>query len=154
MCLNLGCTVLETELARALASKGYRFTVTRSAELLPAERLTIYVNCNPCVASGLPEDVAPVRPTEVLNAVREVMNRLAVQEVDPALLASCKTLLTGRLGAQSADPRWLRDQIIYRSALGRDLTGGYKERIKAVSAAEIREMFEALSDCQCEYIVQ
>ena len=154
MCLNLGCTVLETELARALASKGYRFTVTRSAELLPAERLTIYVNCNPCVASGLPEDVAPVHPAEVLNAVREVMNRLAVQEVDPALLASCKTLLTGRLGAQSADPRWLRDQIIYRSALGRDLTGGYKERIKAVSAAEIREMFEALSDCQCEFIVQ
>lgn len=154
MCLNLGCTVLEAELSRALASKGYRFTVTRSAELLPAERLTVYVNCNPCISSGLPADVAPAWPAEVLNAVREVLHRLAVREVDPALLSSCKTLLTGRMEAQAADPQRLRDQILYRSALGRDLTGGYKERIKAVSASDIRAMFEALSESQCEFVVQ
>lgn len=154
MCLNLGCTVLEEELSSALASKGYRFTVTRSAELLPAERLTVYVNCNPCISSGLPEDVAPACPAEVLNAVREVMNRLASREVDPVMLSRCKTLLTDSIGAQSSDPLMLRDQILYRGALGRDLTGGYKERIKAVSAAEIREMFEALSKCQCEFVVQ
>ncbi len=154
MCLSLGCTVLEAELSRALASTGYRFTVTRSAELLPAERLTVYVNCNPCIASGLPEDVSPAYPAQVLNAVREVLHRLAVREVDPALLASCKTLLTGTLSAQNADPRRLRDQILYRSALGRDLTGGYKERIKAVSASDIKAMFEALSESQCEFVVQ
>ena len=154
ICLNLGCTVLEAELSRALAGTGYRFTVTRSAELLPAERLTVYVNCNPCISSGLPEDVSPAYPAQVLNAVREVVHRLAVRDADPAVLASCKTRLTNDLSAQSADFQLLRDQILYRSALGRDLTGGYKERVKAVSASDIRAMFAALSESQCEFVVQ
>ena len=152
--LDLACTVLEAELARSLDSKGYHFSVTRGAELLPAEKLTVFVNCNPCPVSGVPADVVPASPVEVLQAVREVINRLAVEGVPDGVLARSKTLLTGSMEARSGDYRRLRDNILYRNALGRDLTGGYKERIKALRSSDIQAMFRELSKSWCEYVVQ
>ena len=91
---------------------------------------------------------------EVLQAVREVINRLAVEGVPDGVLARSKTLLTGSMEARSGDYRRLRDNILYRNALGRDLTGGYKERIKALRSSDIQAMFKELSKSWCEYVVQ
>jgi hypothetical protein len=42
--LGIACAVLEQELAKAFASKGYYFTVTGDAALLPSEKITVLVN--------------------------------------------------------------------------------------------------------------
>ncbi len=150
----LACTVLQNELVRELDAIGMRCSVNGVADLLPAEKLTIYVSCKPCQLSGLPADVVPASPFKALESVRAVINRLAVDGVDQATLARSKTMLTNSLAAQSLDPAKLRDAVLWRNSLGRDLTGGYKERIKTVSASEMHRLFRDLSECQCEYVVQ
>ena len=152
--LELARTLLEVELVKALAPMGVRCSVSGSADLLPSERLTLWVNCKACPAAGLPSDVTPVSPVRMLDAVREVINRLAGSETDAVTLAFCKTLLTNRYAAEDGDAAVLRDAILYRNAMGRDLLGGRAARVKAVSAADLRELFESLSRSNCEYLVQ
>lgn len=153
--LQLACTVLEAELAREMASRGVYFSVRAFADLLPAERMTVYINCNACpFVSGLPAGVKPVPPTEMLQSVRKVVNSLAVNGVDEALLADCKTMLTDINRAVDMNQAALLRAALDRASLGRDMRSGYKERIKAVKASDLCELFAALSDCNCEFVVE
>ena len=152
--LQLACTVLEARLTDALARYGLRCTVDGVADLLPSEKVTVYVRCVPCPVSGLPAGVSPGTPLEGLAVLRSVLNGLAGRDVSPALLSRCKTNLTNRCVAGEKSTEELRDAVLLRNALGRDVKGNYKEGIKAVSAAELRKLFAALSECTCEYVVQ
>ena len=152
--LNMACTVLEEELAKDLASKGYSFTVTGEAALLPAEKIAVYVNCRPVQSAGLPADVTAISPGEVLNTVRKVINRLANTNVSPQVLAAAKSALLGKMQAQEADPDNYMSTILYRNAMGRDLTGAYKDRIKAVKASDVKAMFQAMDECKSEFVVR
>ena len=153
-CLQLACTVLQTELVRALADKGMNCQVTGSADLIPAEKFSIYVYCRACPVGGLPADVNPASPFSALQSVREVINRMALNGPDAATLALCKTMLVNRYASAEGDPTLFRDIILYRNSMGRDLFGGYKDRIKGISAADVQALFASLSECQCEYVVQ
>lgn len=152
--LSLACAVLEQELARALASKGYSFSVTGDAALLPAEKISVFVNCRPVPAAGLPADVSPVSPGEALNTVREVINRLANSNVSPQVLSAAKAAVSAKMQAQEADTESLVSSIIWRNALGRDLTGSYKDRIKSIKASDIRAMFQSMDACKSEFVVR
>lgn len=153
--LQLACTALEVELAREMAPRGVYFNVRAVADLLPAERMTIYINCSPCTfASGLPAGVRPVSPMEMLQAVRRVTNSLAVRGVSPEVLSDCKTMLTDINRTAEGNQAVLLHSTLDRASLGRDLRSGYKERIKAIKASELREFFTALGDCTCEFVVE
>ena len=152
--LTVACAVLEQELARALASKGYSFSVTGGADLLPAEKITVFVNCRPVPESGLPADVSPVSPGEALNAVRQVINRLASVNVSQQVLSAGKAAALGKMEAQEADTGSLVTSVIWRNALGRDLTGSYKDRIKAVKASDIKAMFQSMDACKSEFVIR
>ena len=153
-CLQLACAVLQTELVRAMADKGVNCTVNATADLIPAEKFAVYINCKACPPQSLPASVVPATPMGALEAVREVINRLAVKGTDPATLYLCKTMLVNHYAASETDPELFRDIVLYRSSMGRDLFSGHKDRIHAVSGEEVRQLFEALSQCQCEYVVQ
>lgn len=153
-CLQLACTVLQTELVRAMADRGVHCTVTGSADLIPAEKFAVYINCKACPPQGLPSNVTPASPTQALEGVREVINRLSQTTVDPATLYLCKTMLVNRYASVDANPALFRDIVLYRNSMGRDIFGGYKDRIHSVSADDLKELFAALSQCQCEYVVQ
>ena len=152
--LELACKVLEAELIRSLVSRGVRCTVSGTADLLPTERLTVWVNCKACPASGVPSSVSPATPMQTLAAVREVVNRLAVSGVDAATLARCKKALTNRYASQDGNAGVLRDALMYRNAMGRDLLSGRASRVKSVRADELQRLFIQLSECNCEYVVQ
>lgn len=152
--LGIACAVLEQELAKAFASKGYYFTVTGDAALLPSEKITVLVNCRPVLNAGLPADVAPVAPGVALNTVREVINRLATSNVSPQALSAAKTAALGRMQSQNDNPSSLVSSIIWRNALGRDLTGTYKDRIKSVKAGDVKAVFQAMDACKSEFVVR
>ena len=153
MTVRVACAALEKELTRTLADKGYRFSVTADTELLPAEKVTIYVNCQPVPASGLPAGLRPARPAEVLDAVRSTVNRLAAQDVSPLTLSRAKATVLSSIGAASENTAAQLQNILYRNSLGRDLGSSYQNRVKAVSAASLHEMFIALDKCKCEFVV-
>ena len=152
--LSLACTVLEHELACALAPKGYSYRVTADATILPSETISIYVNCRPVPAAGLPGDVTPAPPKEALDAVRTVLHRLATQDIAPDVLAASKTSLLNRMQASAGDSGSMLNSLIWRNSVGRDVTGSYKERIKAIKASDVRAMFAAMEECNCEFVVQ
>ena len=152
--LSLACAVLEQELSKALASKGYNYSVIGDAALLPAEMISVYVNCRPVPSAGLPADVSAVPPGVALNTVREVINRLARENVSAQTLSAAKAAVSGKMQAQEADTKTLVTSIVWRNALGRDLTGSYKDRIKSVKASDIKAVFQAMDACKSEFVVR
>ena len=83
-----------------------------------------------------------------------MVNRLAVSGVDAATLARCKKALTNRYASQDGNAGVLRDALMYRNAMGRDLLSGRASRVKSVRADELQRLFIQLSECNCEYVVQ
>ena len=154
MLLRVACAALEDELARSLSGKGFRYSVSGDAELLPAESVSLYVNCYPVPASGLPASVVPARPSDALDAVRSCINSLSLKEVSPQVLERAKAKVLGNMAATVGNTAISRDNILYRNALGRDLGNSYEGRIKAISASEVRGFFSALSSCQSEFVVE
>jgi len=152
--LRLCSAALEAELSRSLAGKGYRFSVSADAELLPAEMVALYVYCYPVIPGGLPESVRAVRPAEALDAVRGAVNRLASGDISPEVVARAKAAVSGSDKASSASTALLRDFILYRNSLGRDIGTSQGARAAALGAADIQAMFAALDGCKCEFAVQ
>lgn len=152
--MSLACTVLQAELDRALMADGMYCSVTGSSDMLPAEKMTIHIHCEPIPSAGLPSDVSAAMPIQSLSTVRSVINRLATSEIDSEELEHCKTMLTNRFKAEEGSTALLRDAVLDRGSVGQDVRGGYALRIKAVSASELRKLFSTLSGCNAEYIVQ
>ena len=152
--MELACTLLKFELDKALASEGMSCKVSGSSELFPAEKMTIHVHCLPITPAGLPADVSPALPVQALNTVRSVLNRLSMEEVSPAQLDKCKTMLADKLKMEDGNTALLRDAVLQRSSVGRDVRAGVAQRLKTVRPADMRRLFTELSACTCEYIVQ
>ena len=152
--LDLACIVLGIKLSSAMADLGYNAEVTHESTLLPSEKMTVHIDCRPVPAGGLPEGVTPASPQKVLDAVRKVITVLAAENIDSRTLALSKARLSGAHKAEAASDAALRDNILYRNSLGRDLTGNFAERIKAVKASDVKAIFAALDACKGEFIVQ
>jgi len=152
--LSAACAALEEELAKELADKGYYFTVTGEADLLPAEKITLYINSHSLPATSLPAGIVPGRPSDALDAIRAAINRLATQEISSSALSRAKIKALAHLKASDSITAVQRDNILYRNALGRDLGSSFENRVKAVKASHIKEVFELLDACKCEFVVQ
>lgn len=152
--LKLACSVLEAELARNLLSVGYSYDVSAEASLLPSETISVLIACKPVPAGSLPAGVTPASPGVALNAVRRTLHDLASADVAPEVLAAAKKTLSNRLAASEGDTAELVRSVLWRNSLGRDITGSYKDRIKAIKASDVRAMFAAMEECNCEFVVQ
>lgn len=152
--MRLACTVLKAELDKALMKDGMYCTVSGSSELLPAEKMTIYVHCEPLAPQGLPADVTPALPVKALDTVRSVLNRLAVSEISDEQLKLCKTMLTNRYKADEGNTELLRDAVLDRGSVGQDVRASYAQRISSVTAADVQKLFAKLSGSTAEFIVQ
>lgn len=152
--MQLACTVLKAELDKALMKDGMYSTVSGSADLLPAEKMTIYVHCEPIAPQGLPADVTTALPVKALDTVRSVLNRLAVSEISSDQIKLCKTMLTNRFKADEGSTELLRDAVLDRGSVGQDVRASYAQRISSVTASDLRKLFSTLSGCTAEFIVQ
>lgn len=152
--MELACTLLKFELDKALANDGMSCKVSGSSELFPTEKMTIHIHCVPITPAGLPADVSPALPVHTLNTVRSVINRLSREEVSAEQLDKCKIMLADKLKMEEGNTALLRDAVLQRSSVGRDVRAGVSLRLKAVRPADMRKLFQNLSDCTCEYVVQ
>ena len=154
MTLRVACATLEQELASSLAGKGYRFSVSGEADLMPAEKAAIYINCYPVPAGGLPAGIVPATPADALNAVRATIERLGREEVRPEVLERAKAAVLASMNSYSEDTAYAVQTLLYRNALGRDIGSSFEPMAKAVKAATVRDLFSALDACKAEFVVR
>ena len=154
MTLRVACAALEQELASSLAGKGYRYSVSGEADLMPAEKAAIYINCYPVPAGGLPAGIVPATPADALNAVRATIERLGREEVRPDVLERAKAAVLASMNSYSEDTAYAVRTLLYRNALGRDIGSSFEPMAKTVDAATVRDLFSALDACKAEFVVR
>lgn len=154
MSLRMACAVLEQKLSASLAGTGYRFSVVGKADLMPTEKASIYVNCYPVPAGGLPAGIVPATPAEALNAVRSAVNSLGREEVSAGVMERARAAVLGSMNSSSGNTEYAVDNLLYRNALGRDIGSSFETLVKAVDAGAIRELFAAMDACKAEFVVR
>ena len=91
----------------------------------------------------------------LLTAARKAIDEVFTNPVNPAELASCKSLLANEYTTAMADPGNYADAILMRYSAGKDVLTGYADKIKAVSADKVKEIFGSLSEgMRIEYVVK
>ena len=151
---QVACSIVEKRLTAALAEQGAGAELTGEAEIFPDERFSLYVNCRPCPASGLPAGVAPADPPALLDAVRSVTRTLADTPLSEADIKAYKDLLLKQMESRMGDPGALLGDVLTRYGEGKDLVTGYKAAIQGVNAEQVARILRLLSDgAMVEYMI-
>lgn len=145
---------IEKELTAVLADCGAYAEVSSRLEIFPSERVSLYINCHPCMASGLPASLMPGDPLTILNAVRKVTSRLESIEISEADLAAYKEVLKSRFSQLKEDPEGLVDAVLVRYGDGKDLVTGFERAVDEMTADDIKEMLSLLQrGAEVEYVI-
>ena len=126
-------------------------------ETIPQEAVEIVFKFDPVPDEGLPKGLegGSARTSEALLAARKAIDEVFTNPVNPAELASCKSLLANEYTTAMADPGNYADAILMRYSAGKDVLTGYADKIKAVSADKVKEIFGSLSEgMRIEYVVK
>ena len=154
MSFKVACAVIRKHLTAALADQGAYAEMSDRLELFPAERLSLFINCHPCRADGLPADLVPAEPLDLLDAVRQVTRRLDELPVPTSDLQAYKEVLLRQMESRMEDPEALVDDVLTRYSEGKDLVTDYKTAIRNVSAASVARIIEQLrAGAEVEYII-
>ena len=154
MSFRVALKALRAGMAAALAETGMYAEVSGDFMLVPSERLNVTVTCRPADADGLPSDVYPADPLKVLGAVRGALSGLASEPVSAAFLKWAKASLLAECTADASDPEKIVDMALMRYSGGKDLVSGYKDRVNAVTAKSVQEIFSLLSEgSKVEYVI-
>lgn len=145
---------IEKELTSALAGCGAYAEVSSKLEIFPSERMSLYINCHPCMASGLPASVAPGDPLTILNAVRKVTSRLESIEISDADLAAYKEVLKSSFNHLMSDSEGLVEAVLVRYGEGKDLVTGFERAVEEMTADDIKKMLSLLQGgAEVEYVI-
>ena len=151
---RVACEMIRRQLTAALAGQGARVEVSGRLELFPAERLTVYIHCLPCREDGLPAGIAPGTTEDLLDAMRTVTRRLQDLPLPENVLFATGQALLQELDKRYADPQTLIDDVLVRYSEGKDLITGYKDAIRRISAASVRDILGRLdAGAEVEYII-
>ena len=155
MSFKIARMALERRIVRRLADVGMYAAVSEKVEILPAERMTIYVNCRQCDASGLPAGIVPADPLTALGAVRAAISEVSSSKIDASELKGYKAALLNRMSSDLSSSEELLRMVMVRYSEGKDLVSGYKEKVNAVTEGSVREILSALNaGGMVEYIVK
>lgn len=154
MAFRVALKALKAGMSAALADAGMYAEVSGDFTLVPSERLNVTITCRPADVDGLPSDVYPADPLKVLGAVRRALAGLSSGPVDPALLKRAKASVLAECTAAVSDPESIVDLALLRWSGGKDLVSGYKDRINAVNASAVQEIFSILEEgSKVEYVI-
>lgn len=154
MAFKVAVAVLEKELTKVLAGQGAYIDVSDRAELFPVERMMVYVGCKPCFASGLPEEIMPADPLDLLEAVRRAVAQAAEKKVSDADVTAYKSALVNEVNSSAALPSTIMENVMVRYGEGKDVVSGFKDAVGAVSAAKVSEIIAALAEgSRVEYVL-
>lgn len=154
MTFQVACAVIREHLTAALADRGAFADLSDRLELFPEERLSVYINCHPCRADGLPAGISPADPLELLDAVRSVTRQLDGLQLDDSGIKAYKDLLLKQMDSQMSDPEALVRSVLTRYGEGKDLVTGYKAAIQHVTAAGVADILARLrAGAEVEYVI-
>ena len=157
MAFRIAALALNRKLSGTMATQGFSVRMSQSFKTFPQETMELVFDLAPVPEEGLPEGISggASHPEEALLAARKTIEEVFSNPVNPAELASCKSLLTNEYSTMMADPGNYADAILMRYSAGKDVLTGYADRIKGVTADNVKATFGALSEgMRIEYVVK
>ncbi|MCR5519114.1 MAG: hypothetical protein K6F21_02165 [Bacteroidales bacterium] len=146
---------IRRELVLDLADQGQYFEVTPDLRLLPTERIAIYINCRPCPSEGLPAEVEPADPMEVMNRLRSALSRIASAPLSPSTLKGLKDALSTEMAGEVADPDYLMEAVLRRNSEGKDMISNYQTYLSKVTVQDVYDVISALDKgSKVEYVIK
>lgn len=145
---------IRKELVGVLAECGAYAEVGDRLETFPSERMSLYVNCHPCMASGLPLSVSPGDPLLILDAVRKVTSRLGEIEISETDLAAYKEVLLSGFEHMEDDPEQIVSAVLVRYSEGKDLVTSFRRAVEELKAEDIKKILGQLQNgAEVEYVI-
>lgn len=142
-------------LIQRLAEYGASVEVSVSTEAFPTERMSLYVNCHPCAAFGLPAGVSPVSSYDILPVLRETASSLGNLDISEEDLSLWKKAVRTEMEGMLSSGNGLVDFVIFRYSEGKDLVSGYSSHLDSVSEDSVRKILKAISSgSKVEYILK
>ena len=157
MAFRTAALALRRKLSGAMAEQGYCVGLSQRFITIPQEAVELVFTLTPVPEEGLPTGVRGGigQETKALLAARKVIDEVFTSPINPAELGACKSLLANEYSAQVSDPANYADAILMRYSGGKDVLTSYNERINAVTADKVKEIFGALSEgMRIEYVVK
>lgn len=157
MAFRVATLFLKRKLSGVMAEQGFSVSMSQKFGTIPQEAVEIIFKFSPVPDEGLPKGVegGKDRTSEALVAARKAIDEVFASPVNPAELASCKSLLANEYATYLADPGNYADAIMMRYSAGKDVLTGYADKIKGVTADKVKEVFGSLSDgMRIEYVVR
>ena len=157
MAFRIAALALNRRLSGTMALQGFSVKMSPVFNTFPQEAMELVFKFSPVPGEGLPEGIAggASHLDEALVAARKTIEEVFSSSVNPAELASCKSLLTNAYTTMIADPGNYADAILMRYSAGKDVLTKYVDRINAVTADNVKAIFGALSEgMRIEYVVK
>ena len=146
---------LRRELVKDLAPLGQYVEVKPELQLLPAERLSVFIYCRPCPWDGLPGDVVPADPMEVMSVLRESLERIGSTPVPASTLKGLKNALTNEMAGEMSSSDYIMEAYLRRNSEGKDMVSNYSTYISKITPDDIAEVTDALrKGSKVEYIIK
>ena len=146
---------LRRELVRDLAPLGYSFDLVPELTLLPVERIAVFLNCRPCPSEGLPADVEPADPMEVMNRLRDALARISSGTISAATLKGLKDALAQEMAGEAADPDYVMEAYLRRNSEGKDMLSNWSTYLGKVTVDDVAAVIEALGKgSKVEYVIK
>ncbi len=154
MTFKVAVQLIRKELVKALADAGASLSVTEKIEVFPTERLSVFINCKPCIESGLPLSVSAAEPLGILAAIRPVLSSIENIEIPDNELNAYKEVVLNEYAEDLRNPEILVDRVLTRYSDGKDLVTGYQAAVKSVKADDVRRILSQLkSGADVEYVI-
>ena len=157
MAFRTAALALKRRLCGVMAEQGYCVGMSQKFATVPQEAVELVITLNPVPEEGLPAGVkgGSGQVGDVLLTARKVIDEVFSNPVNSAELGACKSLLANEYSTQVADPANYADAILMRYSGGKDVLTSYNDRINAVTAEKVKEIFGALSEgMRIEYVVK
>jgi hypothetical protein len=146
---------LRRELVKDMAPMGQYFEIVPELRLLPVERIAVFVNCRPCPSEGLPADVEPADPMEVMNRMREALVRISRTPLSASTLKGLKEALAQEMAGEQSDPDYVMDAFLLRNSEGKDVLSNYSTYLGKVTVQDVSDVIDALErGSKVEYVIK
>lgn len=154
MSFKMAAEGIRLALIKELSGLGVSVELLCRNEMFPIERVSLFVNCRPCMEDGLPAGMKPASVDEVLEAVRKVFSSLEEISLSDRDLKAYKTRLIADYESSLANPEGVIDAVMVRYSEGRDVVSGYKDAINSLNKDSIKNALQLMtSGAEVEYII-
>ena len=152
---RIAALALNRKLSGTMARQGFSVSMSQKFKTFPQEAVELIFDFTPVPEEGLPEGISggASHLDEALTVARKTIEEVFSKPVNAAELASCKSLLTNVYSTMMAEPGNYADAILMRYSAGKDVLTGYADKIKGITADNVKAIFGALSEgMRIEYV--